>query len=34
MSYYNLISIKNPEIHNSISFSVNETTPPIPACYI
>ena len=34
MSYYNLISIKNPEIHNSVSFSVNEPTPPLPACYI
>ena len=34
MSYYNLISIKNPEIHNYVSFSVNAPTPPLPSCYI
>ena len=38
MSYYNLISIKNPEIHNSISFSidsqVSSSLTVSPACYI
>ena len=38
MSYYNLISIKNPEIHNSIYFSidsqVSSSLTVSPACYI
>ena len=34
MSYYNLISIKNPEIHNSVYFSIDTPTPPLPSCYI
>ena len=39
MSYYNLISIKNTDIHNSISFSTNTPpssleSPPSPSCYI
>ena len=32
MSYYNLISIKNPEIHSSIFFSIESQVSP--ACYI
>jgi hypothetical protein len=32
MSYYNLISIKNPEIHNSVFFSIESQVSP--ACYI
>ena len=36
MSYYNLISIKNTDIHNSISFSTNTPPPSLasPSCYI
>ena len=34
MSYYNLISIKNSEIHNSVSFSIDTPTPSLPSCYI
>ena len=32
MSYYNLISTRNTEIHNSISFTVDTRTSP--PCYI